>query len=52
MEDLKIFCGNVNMNICVLIDWGLVYKELKLGERKEFFIVEKDLWEVVKYIII
>ncbi|NET36561.1 MAG: transcriptional regulator [Cyanothece sp. SIO1E1] len=52
MEDLKISRGNANMNIRALIDWGLVYKELKPGERKEFFIAEKDLWEVVKHIII
>lgn len=52
MEDLKISRGNANMNIRALIDWGLVYKELKPGERKEFFVAEKDLWEVVKQIII
>jgi DNA-binding transcriptional regulator GbsR (MarR family) len=44
--------GNANMNIRALIDWGLVYKELKPGERREFFVAEKDMWEVVKNIII
>ncbi len=52
MEELKISRGNANMNIRALIDWGLVYKELKAGERKEFFVAEKDMWEVVKNIII
>lgn len=52
MEELQISRGNANMNIRALIDWGLVYKELKPGERKEFFIAEKDMWEVVKNIII
>ncbi len=52
MEELKISRGNANMNIRALIDWRLVYKELKPGERKEYFIAEKDLWEVVKQIII
>jgi len=52
MEELKISRGNANMNIRALIDWRLVYKELKPGERKEFFVAEKDLWEVVKQIII
>lgn len=51
MEELKISRGNANMNIRALIDWGLVYKELKAGERKEFFVAEKDIWEVVKCII-
>lgn len=52
MQELKISRGNANMNIRALIDWGLVYKELKPGERKEFFVAEKDMWEVVKNIII
>ena len=52
MEELQISRGNANMNIRALIDWGLVYKELKPGERKEFFVAEKDMWEVVKCIII
>ncbi|MEN0005328.1 MAG: MarR family transcriptional regulator [Bacteroidota bacterium] len=52
MEELKISRGNANMNIRALIDWGLVYKELKAGERKEYFVAEKDMWEVVKNIII
>lgn len=52
MEDLQISRGNANMNIRALIDWGLVHKELKPGERKEYFAAEKDMWEVVKKIII
>ncbi len=52
IEELKISRGNANMNIRALIDWGLVYKELKPGERREFFVAEKDMWEVVKNIII
>lgn len=52
MEELQISRGNANMNIRALIDWGLVFKELKPGERREFFIAEKDMWEVVKNIII
>lgn len=51
MEELKISRGNANMNIRALMDWGLVYKELKTGERKEFFVAEKDMWDVVKKII-
>jgi DNA-binding transcriptional regulator GbsR (MarR family) len=51
-EDLNISMGNTNMNIRQLIDWGLVYKKLKSGERKEFFVAEKDMWEVVKKIVI
>lgn len=51
METLKISRGNANMNIRTLIDWGLVYKEYKIGERKEFFKGEKDIWKVAQRVI-
>lgn len=50
MEELKISRGNANMNMRALIDWGLVFKEYKPGERKEYFYAEKDLWTVMKQI--
>lgn len=46
MEALSISRGNVNMNVRELINWNLVYKELKYGDRKEYFRAEKDMWEV------
>lgn len=52
MDALVISRGNANMNIRALIDWGLVYKELKQGERREYFIAEKDIWKIVRQIII
>jgi DNA-binding transcriptional regulator GbsR (MarR family) len=51
MEELQISRGNANMNVRALIDWGLVYKDLQPGERKEFFKAEKDMSVVVKQII-
>jgi len=51
IEQLQISRGNANMNIRALIDWGLVYKELKTGERREYFVAEKDMWIVVRQII-
>lgn len=50
MDELKISRGNANMNMRALIDWGLVFKEFKPGERKEYFYAEKDLWTVMKQI--
>jgi DNA-binding transcriptional regulator GbsR (MarR family) len=52
MEELQISRGNANITIRSLIDWGLVYKELKPGDRKEYFIGEKDMWIVVRQIIV
>lgn len=46
MQELQISRGNASMNLRGLMDWGIVYKELKAGERKEFFIAEKDLDEL------
>jgi len=52
MEALKISRGNTNMNLRALMDWALVFKELKAGERREFFVAEKDMWQVVRNIIL
>ncbi|WKW46154.1 ArsR family transcriptional regulator [Myroides sp. JBRI-B21084] len=46
MEELQISRGNASMNLRALMDWGIVYKEFKPGERKEFFIAENDLDEL------
>lgn len=51
MNDLNISRGNANMNIRALMDWGLVHKQLRNGERKEYFFAEKDMWVVVRQII-
>src|ERR1044072_4991195 len=51
MEQLSMTCGNVNMNIRDLIDWGLVSRVLIQGERKEFFSAEKDIWKVATQIV-
>lgn len=50
MEELKISRGNVNMNLRELMGWGLVNKQLLPGERKEYFIAEKDIWKVAREI--
>ena len=46
MEELKISRGNASMNLRALMDWGIVYKEYKAGERREYFTAEKDLDEL------
>ena len=52
MEQLKISRGNANMNIHALMDWGLVHKVLKPGERKVYYEAEKDVMEMMKQIIL
>lgn len=51
MEELCISRGNANVNIRALIDWGLVYRQIKSGERREFFSAEKDITKVFRVIV-
>lgn len=51
MEELEISRGNANMNIRELISWGLVDRQLLPGERKEYFVAEKDIWRVARQIV-
>ena len=50
MEQLQISRGNANMNLRSLMEWGIVHKRLKPGERKEFFYSEADIWETARLI--
>jgi DNA-binding transcriptional regulator GbsR (MarR family) len=50
MEHLQASRGNVNMNLRALMDWGIVTKEYKIGERREFFVADKDIWAVARQI--
>lgn len=46
MEQLNISRGNANMNLRALIDWNLVQRVLRTGERREYFAAERDVWKV------
>lgn len=50
MDELSISRGNANMNIRELTDWGLVSKVFKAGERRDYFIGEKDVWKIAKQV--
>ncbi len=51
MEKLGVSRGNANMNLRALIDWNLIERKLKKGERMEYFSAEKDIWKVAVRII-
>lgn len=51
METLQISRGNVNMNVRELIDWGLVQRVNKTGDRKDYYNAEKDVWKIAKLIV-
>jgi len=51
MSGLGISRGNANMNLRNLIKWKLIHKVHRKGERKDYYIAEKDVWNIVSIII-
>jgi DNA-binding transcriptional regulator GbsR (MarR family) len=45
MQALTISRGNANMSLRQLLDYGIIYKKVIAGDRKEYFIAEKDVWK-------
>jgi len=50
MEALSISRGNANMTLRDLMGWGLIEKQHKAGERKEYFYAEKDTWAIARQV--
>ena len=46
MDVLMISRGNASMSLKSLMEWGLIFKEFIPGERKEYYIAEKDAWRI------
>jgi DNA-binding transcriptional regulator GbsR (MarR family) len=46
MARLAISRGNVSMNLSKLIEWGLVRRVHKRGDRKEYYESLSDVWEM------
>lgn len=46
-----ISSGNTNMNLRELMEWGLVFKSKKEGERKDFYFAEKEMWKIFTQIV-
>jgi DNA-binding transcriptional regulator GbsR (MarR family) len=51
MEQLHLSRGNVNMVLRELVNWNLIYKQTKMGDRKEYFVAEYDIWLIATRII-
>jgi DNA-binding transcriptional regulator GbsR (MarR family) len=51
MEQLKISRGNASMNLRALVDWGLIERVHKLGDRKEYFQADTDVWHMFETIM-
>jgi len=46
MDELQISRGNAHTNIKELVAWGLLRNIVRIGERKEYFEAEKDVWKI------
>jgi len=50
MEQLSISRGNANMTLRDLMNWGLIEKQHRAGERKEYFFADKDVWNIARQV--
>ena len=51
MEELSISRGNANTNLRGLLEWGVIRKVHRPGERREYFEAEKDVWQMFEIIM-
>ncbi len=51
MEQLQVSRGNASMNLRALVDWGLIERVHKLGDRKEYFRADTDVWRMFETIM-
>ena len=48
MDRLQISRGNASMSLRGLVDWGIVSRMHKRGDRKEYFQAEQDVWTMFR----
>ena len=51
MAQLHVSRGNASMNLRALVDWGLVQRVHRLGDRKEYFQADTDVWHMFETIM-
>lgn len=51
MDRLQISRGNASMSLRALVDWGVVSRVHKRGDRKEYFSAEGDVWAMFRAIV-
>jgi DNA-binding transcriptional regulator GbsR (MarR family) len=50
MERLNISRGNASMSLRALVDWGIIRRMHRRGERREYFETLSDVWEMFSII--
>ena len=51
MDRLQISRGNASMSLRGLVDWGIVSRMHKRGDRKEYFEAEQDVWAMFRAVV-
>jgi DNA-binding transcriptional regulator GbsR (MarR family) len=51
MEGLGISRGNASMSLRALVDWGIVSRVHRRGDRKDYYLAEQDVWKMFRTIL-
>ncbi|MEM0984321.1 MAG: transcriptional regulator [Planctomycetota bacterium] len=51
MSALEISRGNASMSLRALLDWGVVTRAHRRGDRKDYFQAEQDVWSIFRAIV-
>ncbi|MAY75238.1 MAG: transcriptional regulator [Phycisphaerae bacterium] len=51
MDRLAISRGNASMSLRGLLDWGIVSRAHRRGDRKDYFVAEQDVWAIFRAIV-
>jgi DNA-binding transcriptional regulator GbsR (MarR family) len=51
MQRLQISRGNASMSLRALLDWGVVTRVHRRGDRKEYYQAEQDVWSAFRAIV-
>jgi len=51
MGYLQISRGNASMSLRALVDWGIISRVHRRGDRKEYFQAEQDVWAMFRAIV-
>jgi HTH-type transcriptional regulator, glycine betaine synthesis regulator len=51
MDRLEISRGSASMSLRALVEWGLVTRTHKRGDRKEYFLADQDVWSLFRAVV-
>src|SRR5690606_30630836 len=51
MERLEISRGNASMSVRALLEWGIVSRTHRRGDRREYYLAEADVWTMFRAIL-